>query len=71
MFAPPARIWTYTYGNNFRSLSHSLSLSLSLSIYLSIYLALSLYALLISKDHKTHATAAEDVAVGCPFGLCQ
>ena len=31
----------------------------------------SLYALLISKAHKTQATATEDVAVGCPFGLCQ
>ena len=49
MFAPPARIWTYTYGYHFRSL----------------------YALLISKAHKTKATAAEEVAVGCPFELCQ
>ena len=49
MFALPARIWMYTYGNDFRSL----------------------YALLISKAHKTQATATEDVAVGCPFGFCQ
>ena len=41
MFALPARIWTYTYGNDL----------------------CSLYALLISKAHKTQATAIEDVAV--------
>ena len=49
MFAPPARIWTYTYGNGF----------------------CSLYALPISKPHETQATETEDVAVRCPFGLCQ